>query len=127
MIKIIWECKIYLTKQFVKIGLEFFLSTTDKILLIASLNKWDWILIFILIPSEFCKNSFSKQKIYNTEVIPYAANLDKFYPLPKSKNKKSPTKKSSKSDDDFDADDDFKNLDLFDDDMNGGGFDDDDF
>jgi len=43
---------------------------------------------FILIPSEFCKNSFSKQKIYNTEVIPYAANLDKFYPLPKSKNKK---------------------------------------
>ena len=47
------------------------------------------------------------------------------FEMPKSKNKKSPSKKSSKSDDDFDADDDFKDLDLFDDDMNGGGFDDD--
>jgi len=43
---------------------------------------------FILIPSEFCKNSFSKYKIYNTEVIPYAANLANFFPIPKPKNKK---------------------------------------
>jgi len=43
---------------------------------------------FILVPSEFCRNSFTKHKIYNTEIIPYAANLDNFFPIPKQKNKK---------------------------------------
>ena len=43
---------------------------------------------FILVPSEFCRNSFAKHKIYNTEIIPYAANLDNFYPVPKKTNKK---------------------------------------
>ena len=43
---------------------------------------------FILVPSEFCRNSFAKHKIYNTEIIPYAANLDNFFPIPKPKNKK---------------------------------------
>jgi len=43
---------------------------------------------FILVPSEFCRSSFAKHKIYNTEIIPYAANLDNFYPIPKKANKK---------------------------------------
>jgi glycosyltransferase involved in cell wall biosynthesis len=43
---------------------------------------------FVLVPSNFAKDSFLKHKIHNLEVIPYAANLDKFYSLPKEKNKK---------------------------------------
>jgi glycosyltransferase involved in cell wall biosynthesis len=43
---------------------------------------------FVLVPSNFAKDSFLKYKIRNLEVIPYAANLDKFYSLPKEKNKK---------------------------------------
>ena len=43
---------------------------------------------FVLTPSEMCKKTFIKNKIFNVEVIPYAANLQSFYPLPKVKNKK---------------------------------------
>ena len=42
---------------------------------------------FVLTPSEICKKTFIKNKIFNVEVIPYAANLQSFYPLPKDKNK----------------------------------------
>ncbi len=43
---------------------------------------------FVLTPSEICKKTFITNKIFNVEVIPYAANLQSFYPLPKVKNKK---------------------------------------